>query len=390
GFNIFDCFYSVWHVLCKWAKALYEALIGGVKRAISLPGVPVAGCQAGYTGPWKGEGMITTRCGCGRELVYSVEFGTAKVISGSKLCRNYWTSAVPINNTTSGVAKPAPSSWKTMTVQVGFGFVEYRMDGDVISVVATSSPDVTVPRVIPRVFSAAAINGRRTDPYSGEPNTPWRGEVWRDTGSGRERIKLPYALRDYQTDSTVARSFEMGGESPKEDPFTTDIGVVHIQQAVSNERAEDILEGPSDTPLDPPDVAAERSRLDREAAQRADVGTDGFWAGLQPFGQLQVFETPPPPYTKPHSVSFVSLSSPGAPVSTSQPTDEDGSTRVVLSGRLTPPDRPPSQISYSSMPSLEPSATGTEHSCSGWRDATLPAPSEDSLSALGAAAPKEC
>nr|WAJ54325.1 polyprotein [Bovine hepacivirus] len=396
GFNIFDCFYSVWHVLCKWAKALYEALVGGMKRALSLPGVPVAGCQAGYSGPWKGEGMITTRCGCGRELVYSIEYGTAKVISGSRLCRNYWTSAVPVNNTTSGVAKPAPSSWKTMTVQVGFGFVEYRMDGDTISAVATSSPDVTIPRTIPRVFSAAAINGRRTDPYSGEPNTPWRGEVWRDTGDGRERVKLPYPLRDYETDCRIARAFEMGGESPNEDPFTTDVGVVHIQQAVSNERAEDILEGPSDNPLDPPDVAAERTRKDREVAQRSDVGTDGlqvpesyFWGGLEPFRQLQMFDTPPPPYTKPHSVSFVSLSSPGAPVATAQPS-EDGTAKVVLSGRITPPDRAPSVVSYSDMPSLEPSVSGTEHSCSGWRDASLPAPSEDSLSALGAAAPKEC
>nr|WJJ14734.1 polyprotein [Bovine hepacivirus] len=393
GFNIWDCFYSVWHVLCKWARALYEACVGGVKRALAIPGLPIAGCQPGYAGAWKGDGMVTTRCTCGRELAFAIDYGTARVISGSKLCRNYWANTVPINNTTSGAAKPCPSSWRTLTVQVGFGYVQYRMEGSVISVVATSSPDVTVPRVIPRVISAAAVDGRRTDPFSGEPNTPWRGDVWRDTGSGRERISLPFALDDYRTDQIVASSFESQGVSPTEDPFVTEVGVVHIQQAVDNERADALLEGPATDSVDPPDVAAERAKIDTLAATRSDVGTDGFWSGLTPtLGQLQIFDTPPPPYTRTRSnVSFVSMNPAGAPEPLYQPS-EDSEARVVVSGRVTPPDRAPSVASYASMPSLEPSMSGTEHTCgAGWRDAQLPAPeSEDSLSALGAAAPKEC
>nr|UUJ37195.1 polyprotein [Bovine hepacivirus] len=397
GWNVWDHFYTVWHVLCKWARALYEALIGTVKRALAIPGVPIASCQPGYSGPWKGEGMVTTRCECGRDLVFAVDFGTARVISGSRLCRNYWAGTVPINNTTSGPCRPYPSSWKTLTVQVGFGFVKYRLDGETVSVVATSSPDITVPRVIPRVTAAAAVDGRRTDPYSGVPSTPWRGTVWRDTGNGREKIQLPFILKEYCTDGTIARAFEMGDNLPRSqmhsEPTDEGVGAVHVEAAARIESVSRLLEGPVDEfPFDTPEAARLRDDLDRADMMRSDVGTQSGWTGLTPLiGQLQYFDTPPPKQSKPEShVSFVSLRAAGSPEPLTAPTDETEG-KLVTTGSVSPSldvrvgPRSVRSTSSLSMPSLESTAP-SDHSCAaGWAEAQLP----DDLSRLGAAAPPD-
>uniref|UniRef100_A0AAT9US66 Genome polyprotein n=1 Tax=Rangifer tarandus hepacivirus TaxID=3051135 RepID=A0AAT9US66_9FLAV len=404
GWNIWDHFYSVWHVLCKWAKALYEAVVGIAKRAVAIPGVPIASCQPGYAGPWKGEGMVTTRCECGRDLVFAVDFGQARIISGSRLCRNYWAGTVPINNTTSGPCRPHPSAWNTLTVQVGFGFVTYRLDGETVSVIATSSPDVTVPRVIPRAAAAAAVNGRRTDPYSGDPATPWRGTVWRDTGNGREKISLPFVLVEYRTDETIARAFEMGDNLPRSqmhsEPTDEGVGAVRIEAAARVESVSRLMEGPvDDFPLDTPEAAELRQELDRAELMRSDAGTDGHWTGLTPqIGQLQYFDTPPPKREKPKQVvTFVSLREVGASQELMAPSDDHPvlapSASVLPSLDVTTQPRPPRSVSsQSSMPSLEASATReaprgpgsvassgaggapamSEHSCkTAWSDAKL-------------------
>nr|QQM18105.1 polyprotein [Bat hepacivirus] len=214
---ILDC----WHFLGRIFRHILEGARGVIARCASIPGVPWYSCQKGYNGAWAGDGVIHAKCGCGAELSYVVEYGSAKLVSGKRLCRCYW-SGVPVNNKLIGNARPLPTVWRTMVVHVGFdSYIKYEKRESDVYVTATSGPDITIPKLVPHVTTACMVDGVQVDPFSGTPTTEWtstalvRDEQWSRplqeetdvTGRNRgtTRVHLPYLVTQATEKSAYAK-----------------------------------------------------------------------------------------------------------------------------------------------------------------------------------------
>nr|UZS78497.1 polyprotein [Rodent hepacivirus] len=163
-------------------RLLVEATRGFLKRTLKLPSVPIALCDAGYSGPWAGNGIVRTQCECGAEQVWNITEGKAQWVSGPAYCRSWWTGKVPVNSAMIGCCRPRPASWKTMAVNTGFNsYVTYKRDGTDVWVTGVSNPDQVVECIVPDLLSAVAVDGVQVKPFG--------GSGWRDVGKFTCRLR---------------------------------------------------------------------------------------------------------------------------------------------------------------------------------------------------------
>ncbi|UOL48898.1 polyprotein [Longquan Rhinolophus pusillus hepacivirus 1] len=182
-----------WQAVCKVFRCCYEFCLGTAKRMFPIPGVPLFSCQKPYVGRWYGSGMITARCPCGAEGTWLVEHGTAKPVGVSRKCRAWW-GGVPINNSYVGNPRPAPTDWTEAIALTGFNnYLKFKKSNDKIYLVAVSDPTVKITGFVPKVGGCSMVDGMRTDPWSGDPKTPWTGAV----NFRGEQTPLPICLTDY-------------------------------------------------------------------------------------------------------------------------------------------------------------------------------------------------
>nr|UZS78522.1 polyprotein [Rodent hepacivirus] len=163
-------------------RTLVEVARGVCRHLIKIPSMPLWGCRKGYSGPWKGIGLVKVTCDCGTEGTWHVEYGKARYVSSTAWCRCWWMGRVPINNTMTGIPRPAPVSWSTMAVCNGFGdYCVYERKGDDVYLTKVSAPDQVVNAGVPDLACAVAVDGAQVKPFG--------GVGWRDTNKYRIRYR---------------------------------------------------------------------------------------------------------------------------------------------------------------------------------------------------------
>lgn len=163
-------------------RTLVEVARGVCRHLIKIPSMPLWGCRKGYSGPWKGIGLIKATCDCGTEGTWHVEYGKARYVSSTAWCRCWWMGRVPINNTLTGVPRPAPCNWDTMAVCNGFGdYCVYERKGEDVWLTKVSYPDQVVGAGVPDLACAVAVDGAQVKPFG--------GVGWRDCRKYRIRYR---------------------------------------------------------------------------------------------------------------------------------------------------------------------------------------------------------
>lgn len=176
------CGSSLASAVCTAAASLLRALCefcrGAVRKLAKIPGLPLVGCQAGWAGPWAGDGVLHTTCGCGAEQVWTISGGKPSLSACPWTCASKWSRKIPINNTTTGVPKPIVSNYNSFVVSAGFyRYLKYERRGNELFCVAASSSDDDVPPGAPPLSAALMVDGIVISPNAGPCNTPWTGTV---------------------------------------------------------------------------------------------------------------------------------------------------------------------------------------------------------------------
>uniref|UniRef100_A0AAU6R4R3 Genome polyprotein n=1 Tax=Lagomorph hepacivirus TaxID=3138818 RepID=A0AAU6R4R3_9FLAV len=176
------CGSSLASAVCTAAASLLRAICeffrGSVRKLARIPGLPVVGCQAGWPGPWAGDGVLHTTCECGAEQIWTITGGRPTLSSCPWTCASRWSRRIPINNTTTGVPKPIVSTYQSFVVSAGFyRYLKYERKGDELFCVAASSSDDEVPPGSPPLSAALMVDGVIIAPNAGPCNTPWTGTV---------------------------------------------------------------------------------------------------------------------------------------------------------------------------------------------------------------------
>ncbi len=167
---------EVWEWVCEvmadfstWLKS---------KIMPSLPGIPFISCQKGYKGEWKGDGITTTKCGCGASLTGHVKNGTMK-LAGPRTCANMWHGTFPINAHTTGPATPVPpANYKRALWRVSASeYVEILQHGGCHYVAGVTTEDLKVPCQVPSPEFFTFVDGVRLHRYAPDPGPMLRDEV---------------------------------------------------------------------------------------------------------------------------------------------------------------------------------------------------------------------
>nr|UZS78523.1 polyprotein [Rodent hepacivirus] len=153
-------------------RTLLEMARGICRHLFKIPGCPLYACRPGYKGPWRGSGIVKATCECGTEGMWNISEGKAIYIQSTAWCRCWWSGGVPINNSFTGVPRPAPVGWTTMAVRDGFSaFCVYERRGEDVYLVGVSYPGQVVDAGVPDFNAAVAVDGVQVKPYGG---TEWR------------------------------------------------------------------------------------------------------------------------------------------------------------------------------------------------------------------------
>uniref|UniRef100_A0AAU6R4T6 Genome polyprotein n=1 Tax=Lagomorph hepacivirus TaxID=3138818 RepID=A0AAU6R4T6_9FLAV len=176
------CGSSLASAVCTAAASLLRAICeffrGSIRKLARIPGLPVVGCQSGWSGPWAGDGVLHTTCQCGAEQVWTITGGRPTLASCPWTCSSRWSRRIPINNTTTGVPKPIISTYQSFVVSAGFyRYLKYEKRGNELFCVASSSSDDEVPAGAPPLSAALMVDGVTISPNAGPCNTPWTGTV---------------------------------------------------------------------------------------------------------------------------------------------------------------------------------------------------------------------
>uniref|UniRef100_A0AAU6R4N2 Genome polyprotein n=1 Tax=Lagomorph hepacivirus TaxID=3138818 RepID=A0AAU6R4N2_9FLAV len=176
------CGSSIVSSVCCAAMSLLRALCEGVRgllrRAANIPGIPLVGCQPGWGGPWGGDGIIHTTCGCGAQQIWTITGGKVTLSACPWTCSSRWTYKIPINNTTTGIPKPVISSYKSFVVSAGFyKYLKYELRDGELYCVAASDADNELPSSAPPLSAALMVDGVIISPNAGPCTTPWTGPI---------------------------------------------------------------------------------------------------------------------------------------------------------------------------------------------------------------------
>nr|QIM73871.1 polyprotein [Hepacivirus sp.] len=153
-------------------RTLLEMARGICRHLFKIPGCPLYACRPGYKGPWVGSGIVKSTCECGTEGIWNITEGKAVYVESTAWCRCWWSGGVPINNSFTGVPRPAPVGWTTMAVRDGFAaFCVYERRGADVYLVGVSYPGQVVDEGVPDFHAAVAVDGVQIKPYGG---TEWR------------------------------------------------------------------------------------------------------------------------------------------------------------------------------------------------------------------------
>uniref|UniRef100_A0AAU6R440 Genome polyprotein n=1 Tax=Lagomorph hepacivirus TaxID=3138818 RepID=A0AAU6R440_9FLAV len=159
-------------------RAICECFRGILRRAARVPGIPLVGCQAGWAGPWTGDGILHTTCECGANQIWVFVAGKPTLSSCPWTCKSRWTYKIPINNTTTGVPKPVISDYSSFVVSAGFyRYLRYERRNGELFCVAASGADDEVPGNVPPLSAAVMVDDVVITPNAGPCNTPWTGAV---------------------------------------------------------------------------------------------------------------------------------------------------------------------------------------------------------------------
>nr|ASM47312.1 polyprotein [Norway rat hepacivirus 1] len=153
-------------------RTLVEMARGVCRHLFKIPGCPLYACRPGYKGPWKGSGMVKSTCECGTEGLWNISEGKAIYVSSTAWCRCWWSGGVPVNNSFTGVPRPAPVGWTSMAVRDGYSaYCVYERRGEDIYLVGVSYPGQVVDAGVPDFSAAVAVDGVQVKPFGG---TDWR------------------------------------------------------------------------------------------------------------------------------------------------------------------------------------------------------------------------
>lgn len=176
------CGSSLMSAVCSSAMSLLRAICetarGLFRRVVAIPGVPIFGCDVGWSGPWAGDGILHTTCGCGAQQIWTFVAGKPTLTSCPWTCSSRWSKRIPINNTTTGVPRPIVSKFSSFVISIGFyRYLKYEKRGGELFCVAASSSDDEVPANQPPLSAALMVDGVVITPNAGPCTTPWQGAV---------------------------------------------------------------------------------------------------------------------------------------------------------------------------------------------------------------------
>uniref|UniRef100_A0AAU6R4N3 Genome polyprotein n=1 Tax=Lagomorph hepacivirus TaxID=3138818 RepID=A0AAU6R4N3_9FLAV len=176
------CGSSLASAVCSSAMSLLRAICetarGLFRRAVAIPGLPLVSCDNGWPGPWAGDGILHTTCGCGAQQIWTFVGGKPTLTSCPWTCSSRWSRRIPINNTTTGVPRPIVSKFSSFVVSIGFyRYLKYEKRGEELFCVAASSSDDEVPANQPPLSAALMVDGVVITPNAGPCTTPWKGAV---------------------------------------------------------------------------------------------------------------------------------------------------------------------------------------------------------------------
>nr|YP_009709879.1 nonstructural protein NS5A [Hepacivirus P] len=183
---------AVWEDLLAAVGRLLRLIVefgrGVCRRVVNIPSVPFLKCTRGYKGLWMGSGVIRVTCDCGDQQVWNIEEGKVSAICVSRMCRSYFTHAIPINPTYEGAPRPSPASWTKMAVNTGFStYVVYERKGEKVYITGVSSPDTLVDAVTPEPLAAVMIDDIQIKPLG--------GDGWKQCGPFRVRVRTSNGVK---------------------------------------------------------------------------------------------------------------------------------------------------------------------------------------------------
>nr|AQW44783.1 polyprotein [Hepacivirus hominis] len=160
-----DWLYDIWNWICTVLSDFKTWLSSKIMP--KLPGVPFLSCQKGYKGVWRGDGVMTTRCPCGKMLTGHVRNGSMRM-AGSSLCANMWHGTFPINEYTTGPCVPTPAYnysrglWRVASDS----YVEVRRVGDAHYIVGATDDNLKCPCQVPAPEFFTELDGVRLHRYA--------------------------------------------------------------------------------------------------------------------------------------------------------------------------------------------------------------------------------
>nr|AXB50115.1 polyprotein [Equine hepacivirus] len=175
-----NCDFTAIYFFIQWLmKTLYDCFTWAKGIILPhLPGFPIISCDTGYSGRWAGDGLVTTRCGCGNMITGNVRNERIR-ITGSRKCRNVWLNAFPINSTTTGGPRPNPyDTWKTAVLRItSTEYVEFERRGTAVRVTGATADKLRIPCQVPEPDLMTYIDGVRIHRLAPTPKPMLRDEV---------------------------------------------------------------------------------------------------------------------------------------------------------------------------------------------------------------------
>nr|AGK41011.1 polyprotein [Bat pegivirus] len=156
------CGAMIWDFL-EWLMRLGRLVTRRVKTLLPTMALPLVGCEAGWRGPWKGEGHLEARCTCG--CVVTGEIVDGRVVDphySTVLCANYLRGAIPVGVMGSaGGAQPDLPQEGRRTYQVGpKGWLEVEHSGKTVVLWRTNTYSLTSSEIRRAVRGPVMYHGK--------------------------------------------------------------------------------------------------------------------------------------------------------------------------------------------------------------------------------------